>query len=407
MTVHSIVMVLPARERLPFWFTGRPERDLWRDQVRGLMKDRASSHAETGPRERVGGPRLEPVVILKRRPNLSYQVLGPVDASDEKRWRAKDGLQIRGALLGADAVVDVQEERLPGFNRTVRRMSGIAIRAVSEDGRSELRSRRFTRQMGEIGLLLILTCLVSFLFAFETTTLGLRAGQVDPDFERAYFGARLLLPILSHAWLLGLAALLLLLKWPQLARTTAVGLLAYTALPAAVPVGALIGGLQGGKGSVMASMLLGFSSPITPVPFVAFYGFVIFLAGRIWRVHREYRRSMSRGDRRSPWIRRAVTGSVMAATVLFGLLLHATLANAARLLVLNSSDLPPVEQPTDPRMPSTKTKIDGIKWMVVQPLWAADDEVKAPPPKGGGFVVTDSSPVPSKARLEVLPPEAG
>ncbi|HSQ56139.1 MAG TPA: helix-turn-helix domain-containing protein, partial [Gemmata sp.] len=28
------------------------------------------------------------------------------------------------------------------------------------------------------------------------------------------------------------------------------------------------------------------------------------------------------------------------------------------------------------------------------------DGVNAPPPKGGGFVVTDSSPVPSKARLK-------
>src|SRR5512142_3221060 len=30
-----------------------------------------------------------------------------------------------------------------------------------------------------------------------------------------------------------------------------------------------------------------------------------------------------------------------------------------------------------------------------------------PPPKGGGFVVTDSSPVPSQARLKVSPPEVG
>ena len=34
-------------------------------------------------------------------------------------------------------------------------------------------------------------------------------------------------------------------------------------------------------------------------------------------------------------------------------------------------------------------------------------EVNAPPPKGVGFVVQDSSPVPSKARHKVHPPEAG
>ena len=34
-------------------------------------------------------------------------------------------------------------------------------------------------------------------------------------------------------------------------------------------------------------------------------------------------------------------------------------------------------------------------------------EVNAPPPKGVGFVVQDSSPIPSKARHKVHPPEAG
>src|SRR5439155_26402648 len=82
---------------------------------------------------------------------------------DVKRQRAEVGLQIRAAMMGADAVVDVQEERLPEFRRTVWRTSGMAIRAVDSAGRMELRSRWFATQVSRLSFWMLILIGVSFL----------------------------------------------------------------------------------------------------------------------------------------------------------------------------------------------------------------------------------------------------
>jgi hypothetical protein len=50
-------------------------------------------------------------------------------------------------MMGADAVVDLNAERLPGFIRTERRGRGTAVRVVDAEGRLELTSRWFDRQI--------------------------------------------------------------------------------------------------------------------------------------------------------------------------------------------------------------------------------------------------------------------
>ena len=85
-------------------------------------------------------PRVEPVVLLKGRPATRFQLLGMVEAKAPKRRRAENGLAIRAAMMGADAVVDLNAERLPGFIRTEHRASGTAVRAVDDEGRLELKS---------------------------------------------------------------------------------------------------------------------------------------------------------------------------------------------------------------------------------------------------------------------------
>ena len=72
----------------------------------GTMMQSPSRH----PREESSKPSQEPVVLLGRGPNVGYQLLGTVEAKGEKRRHIQDVLRLRGAMMGADAVVDIQEE---------------------------------------------------------------------------------------------------------------------------------------------------------------------------------------------------------------------------------------------------------------------------------------------------------
>ena len=81
-------------------------------------------------------PRVEPVVLLKGRPATRFQLLGMVEAKGPNRRRSENGLAIRAAMMGADAVVDLNAERLPGFLRTDHRSSGTAVRSRRPRGQA-------------------------------------------------------------------------------------------------------------------------------------------------------------------------------------------------------------------------------------------------------------------------------
>ena len=53
-------------------------------------------------------------------------------------------------MMGADSVVDLQEEFLPDFRRSVRRLTGTAVRAVDAEGRFEFRSRWYANRVAWI-----------------------------------------------------------------------------------------------------------------------------------------------------------------------------------------------------------------------------------------------------------------
>ena len=87
---------------------------------------------------------------MRQRPNTRYQLLGPIEAQDPKRRMCEARLQVRAAIMGADAVIDVQEEVLPDFSRTVRRVTGTAVRAVDPQGRFEFRARWYADRVARI-----------------------------------------------------------------------------------------------------------------------------------------------------------------------------------------------------------------------------------------------------------------
>ena len=97
-------------------------------------------------------PRVEPVLLLQGRPAARFQLLGAVEAKGKSKRSAGNGLAIRAAMMGADAVVDLNAERLAGFIRTEHRASGMAVRSVDHEGRLELKRRWFSGQIDHMRL---------------------------------------------------------------------------------------------------------------------------------------------------------------------------------------------------------------------------------------------------------------
>jgi hypothetical protein len=109
--------------RQAFRFPDREECQQWFESLQDLM-----SHSPGDASMSAEWPQVEPVVLMRRPPAMRYQALGPVEFQDAKPRRAEVGLQVRATMMGADAVVDVQAERLPRLGQTVHRRSGMPLR---------------------------------------------------------------------------------------------------------------------------------------------------------------------------------------------------------------------------------------------------------------------------------------
>ena len=124
-------------------------------------------------------------------------MLGTVEAKADKRRTAEAGLQVRAAMMGADAVVDLQEEFLPDFRRTVRRLTGTAVRAVDAEGRFEFRSRWYAERVAQVSGWALVLLLISLplmilssiiMVALEQGRLGVMTAdaQVAPPTPQAF-----------------------------------------------------------------------------------------------------------------------------------------------------------------------------------------------------------------------------
>jgi serine/threonine protein kinase len=293
-----------------FHFKTWKECGEWCSHLQGLL---------AGPAEALIDPGVEPVVLLRRRPPVRSQLLGPVEATAAKAGLGRMGLQVRAGLMGADAVVEVESERLPSYRQTLWRASGTALRAVDEDGRRELRTRWFVAEAVRLGAWMLGLTAVTVVLAYLHVVWLLFDGPPE-DGSLPGSHPNPLVVLLSGAGLvllnhLGPAILVVafrMLQWPQLAR------------PTAVAVGALGGGvlaLAGGAALAVAVTgnwggLLGRFAPpfpsmyvlcLFPIPVLAFA-----LARRTWLVERRFR-EMVPLERRQPTANRRVLAGLFAA----------------------------------------------------------------------------------------------
>jgi tetratricopeptide (TPR) repeat protein len=287
-----------------FAFGDGDECRQWYEHLMLLRK--SLPEAPAPPAER---PRVDPVVLLRQRPLVRYQLLGTVEAKDKKSKRAEVGLQIRGAMIGADAVVEVQKERLPEFGQTVWRFSGTAVRAVDAAGRRELRSRWFASEVARIGSWMIWLIAVSFagnlLGSLVVTVLSI----LSVDMQNVWH-AQLVHWVRRDAGLISLihglpliaAVLFRLLQWPQLGRPAALAILALGARPLASWSGLIAGTIVTGRWSGTLVQFLLFLDPVN----LSIFLWSIFLSRRAWHAYQEYRVLVPDEEKLIPKRRRAI-----------------------------------------------------------------------------------------------------
>jgi hypothetical protein len=242
-------------------------------------------------------PRIEPVVLLNSRPGTRFQLLGMVEAKARNRPSAAAGLAIRGSMMGADAVVDFEQERLPGLARTDHRASGMAVRAVDDEGRIELKTRWFSSQIGQLAKVMLVWAGLELC----GNLLGLLPAATAENQVRQF----LLFNLTAGFSIVGLCAGLAVWQWPQLTRPTALCFLAKvvatvigfvgTVLGSAVMGYALFGVAPAASQSDAATMaitatfgavtLLGLGALVSLTLLV----FFLYLGRRAWRIDQEYR----------------------------------------------------------------------------------------------------------------------
>jgi hypothetical protein len=294
----------PVEQNLTFPHTGP------RTEFARLLQDAALGKAAR-PVLCFDAPRVDPVVLLSRQPSTRYQTLGAVEFQHPVPSHAEAGLRLRAATMGADAVVDVREESLPGFKTTVRRVSGTAIKAVDAAGQMELRSFRYSGQVASLcGGMIAVTLLPLLCLAVLFQT---RAKPSDLWF----------VPLgLAACWPLVVTMLLRACLWPQLVRPAAVATvtagLGFALLSLPIGIDVMTGSPVAGAWEIAPRRARLVGKVVLPLMVVAaggLIGHVVFLGNRAWRAHREYRLATGAAARRPPWLRRVVEALAMAASL--------------------------------------------------------------------------------------------
>ncbi len=341
-----------GKDRQWFKFKNRKERRAWQEAlssriapVKELLVTEPETHEQASAGSSSSDPRLEPVVLLKARPSTRFQLLGMVEAKCANRRSASAGLAIRGSMMGADAVVDLHHERLPGFVKTEHRASGMAVRAVDDEGRLELKTRWFSTQIGQIAIVMLIVAILELLVDMGVQIAPAGLGRIFATINLA-----------GGFSIFGLSAALLIARWPQLTRPAALCFLAKVPATAVSMMGSVLG--SAAVGSVLVGSLPRTSGAATTV--AAGFGaaallgvsilfnvtlllFYLYVGRRAWRIDQEYRSLASRAIQVEPppmrkWLGRlAWVVAIYYVAALIGSAAYSVYASSNTLATMPSS----------------------------------------------------------------------
>ena len=192
-------------------FGANEKRNKW---LTALMRRHEEQAAAT---QRQAGVETTQVVMLRGRPNERFQLLGRIESSRPDRVDSKRSLLIRAAVLGADAVLEAQEQELPGPTKNLWQASGTAVRSVTAAGH---------RQIGLLWFKETVQKTTGLMFAVAALSAALHTGLAEyTRATKAVVGGSLVetarIQLVCAVAILLPLILLRLLLWPQFARPAA------------------------------------------------------------------------------------------------------------------------------------------------------------------------------------------
>jgi serine/threonine protein kinase len=211
----------PEDEEKVIEFRTKEQRDQW------LIALRRRHEELVAPLPKPESLENTQIVTLRGRPIERFLFLGKIEGFGSIALDAKLSLLTRAAVMGADAVLETQQEYLPGPRKNVWLVSGTAVRSVTAAGHRQIGLRWFEETVRKVtvialGLAALNAALsTGLLSALMSEELGPEAPVVETALIQFVSVIAILLPLI----------LLRLLLWPQLARPAAVACMLYVLGP--------------------------------------------------------------------------------------------------------------------------------------------------------------------------------
>jgi len=212
-------------EKLTLRFATAAEAERWHDKIQEWQ----SKYNPDAPPVRRTVP--EGVALVRKAPDVPRVDLGYVSCLHRTPATADRGVQLRAAMRGADAIIELHREKCSEMGSGARQVSGTAVRALDTDARKRLRWTWYAEEVSALAKrMLLLVVIDAALLVFAASFLPGKTGLVaatGESFSESLASAGLGLG-LFFAWPLLLIVLLWVVRWPELIRATGIAVLAVT-----------------------------------------------------------------------------------------------------------------------------------------------------------------------------------
>jgi tetratricopeptide (TPR) repeat protein len=223
----SLLVAESPGEVLVLKFANAAEAKRWSDKI---LEWQAKQDPDAPS---ANAPVPEGVALVRRAPDVPHVVLGPVSFLHGTLQTADRGLQLRGGIRGADAVIELKRKKCSEMGFGARQVSGLAVRAEDADAAKRLRWTWYAEETGTLAnrmlVLVLAEAILLFLgVAFLPGKSPLFAATGESGLESivsASAGVGVF-----FAWPLLLIVLLRILRWRELLRTVGIAVLAVITL---------------------------------------------------------------------------------------------------------------------------------------------------------------------------------
>jgi tetratricopeptide (TPR) repeat protein len=310
--VVALVGPTESGEKLTLEFASAAEVERWRDKIRACQ---LKHNAEDEPIRRMIP---EGVALVRKPPDVPRVELGRVSCSHKTAGLADRGAQLRAAMRGADAIVELQREKCPEMGPSARRVSGLAVRAEDADARKRLRWTWYAEEVGSLVkriliLLVVEASLVFFAGVYLPGKTGLSAAtgeSISDSLVSNGLGVGLL-----FGWPALLAVMLALVRWRELILPVGIATLVATTVRGLVVVLAHLLAIVTTGADLKRSKVRLLADPVDWAFMIA--GVVLMV--RAWRCSAASQQILPEEALVAPLPRRLCARGLLAATGIFAL----------------------------------------------------------------------------------------